>query len=52
MREKYIPLLATIAVFAALFVSGGFLYNNFFSTLVLGDILADNAFRFFTRMTA
>jgi galactofuranose transport system permease protein len=44
MREKYIPLLATIAVFAALFVGGGFLYNNFFSTLVLGDILADNAF--------
>jgi simple sugar transport system permease protein len=44
MREKYIPLLATIAVFVALFVAGGFLYNNFFSTLVLGDILADNAF--------
>ena len=44
MREKYLPLLATIAVFAALFVTGGFLYNNFFSTLVLGDILADNAF--------
>ena len=38
------PLLATIAVFVALFVTGGFLYNNFFSTLVLGDILADNAF--------
>jgi galactofuranose transport system permease protein len=44
MNEKYLPLLATIAVFVALFVAGGFLYNNFMSTLVLGDILADNAF--------
>jgi simple sugar transport system permease protein len=44
MNEKYLPLLATIAVFAALFAIGGFLYNNFLSTLVLGDILADNAF--------
>jgi galactofuranose transport system permease protein len=44
MNEKYLPLLATIAVFVALFVAGGFLYNNFLSTLVLGDILADNAF--------
>ncbi len=44
MNEKYLPLLATIAVFAALFVIGGLLYNNFMSTQVLGDILADNAF--------
>ena len=44
MNEKYLPLAATIAVFALLFVTGGLLYNNFFSTLVLGDILADNAF--------
>ncbi len=44
MREKYLPLAATIAVFAALFVAGGLLYNHFLSTLVLGDILADNAF--------
>ncbi len=44
MNEKYFPLFATIAVFVALFVVGGFLYNNFLSTLVLGDILADNAF--------
>jgi galactofuranose transport system permease protein len=42
--EKYAPLLATIAVFIALFLIGGCLYNNFLSTLVLGDILADNAF--------
>src|SRR5271157_6236434 len=44
MSEKYLPLLATIAVFSALFITGGLLYNNFLSTLVLGDILADNAF--------
>ena len=44
MNEKYLPLLATIAVFVALFVTGGFLYNHFLSTQVLGDILADNAF--------
>jgi galactofuranose transport system permease protein len=44
MNEKYLPLLATIAVFVALFVIGGLLYNHFMSTLVLGDILADNAF--------
>ena len=44
MNEKYLPLVATIAVFLALFMVGGFLYKNFLSTLVLGDILADNAF--------
>jgi ribose/xylose/arabinose/galactoside ABC-type transport system permease subunit len=44
VNEKYLPLLATIAVFAALFITGGLLYNNFMSTLVLGDVLADNAF--------
>jgi simple sugar transport system permease protein len=44
MNEKYLPLAATIAVFVILFVTGGLLYNHFFSTLVLGDILADNAF--------
>ncbi len=44
MRERYLPLTATIIVFAALFITGGLLYKNFFSTLVLGHILADNAF--------
>jgi ribose/xylose/arabinose/galactoside ABC-type transport system permease subunit len=44
VREKYLPLTATIVVFLALFGIGGLLYNNFVSTLVLGDILADNAF--------
>jgi len=44
VNEKYLPLAATIAVFVALFVVGGLRYNNFLSTQVLGDILADNAF--------
>ena len=44
MNRKYLPLAATIAVFVALFVIGGSMYRNFFSTLVLGHILADNAF--------
>jgi len=44
MRERYLPLLATIIVFVALFVTGGMLYKNFLSAQVLGDVLADNAF--------
>ncbi len=44
MRERYLPLAATITVFVALFVTGGILYKHFFSTLVIGHILADNAF--------
>jgi len=44
VNEKYLPLLATIVVFLALFLTGGMLYKHFLSTLVLGDILADNAF--------
>jgi len=44
VNEKYLPLTATVVVFVALFALGGLLYNNFVSTLVLGDILADNAF--------
>jgi len=44
MRQTWIPLAATIAVFLALFGAGGELYNHFLSTLVLGNILGDNAF--------
>ncbi|MCO6184685.1 galactofuranose ABC transporter, permease protein YjfF [Rhizobium sp. L1K21] len=44
MNSKYLPLAATIAVFLALFLIGGSLYRNFLSTLVLGNILADNSF--------
>ncbi len=44
MNRKYLPLAATIAVFLALFLIGGSMYRNFLSTLVLGNILADNSF--------
>ncbi len=44
MNKKYLPLAATIAVFLALFLIGGSMYRNFLSTLVLGNILADNSF--------
>ena len=45
MNEKYLPASRPRSrSFVALFIAGGLLYNNFLSTLVLGDILADNAF--------
>jgi len=44
MRQTWVPLAATIAVFLGLFGAGGALYNHFLSTLVLGNILGDNAF--------
>jgi simple sugar transport system permease protein len=44
MKERYYPLMATIAVFVALFLVGGAMYKHFLSTLVLGQMLADNAF--------
>lgn len=44
MNRKYLPLLATVVVFVALFATGGVMYRNFLSTLVFGHILADNAF--------
>jgi len=44
MNRKYLPLVATMVVFLALFAVGGMMYRNFLSTLVLGHILADNAF--------
>jgi simple sugar transport system permease protein len=36
--------MVTFAVVVALFVTGGLMYNRFLSTLVIGHILADNAF--------
>lgn len=44
INAKYLPLAATVIVFVALFLIGGTMYRNFLSTLVLGHILADNAF--------
>lgn len=43
-NKKYLPLIATVAVFLALFLIGGGMYRNFLSTMVLGNILADNSF--------
>ena len=44
MKQRYLPLVATITVFVVLFLVGGALYKNFLSLLVLSDMLADNAF--------
>lgn len=44
LNKKYLPLIATIVVFLALFLTGGGMYRNFFSTMVFGNILADNSF--------
>lgn len=44
LNAKYLPLVATILVFVALFLTGGSMFKNFLSTMVLGNILADNSF--------
>ncbi|MBL4812743.1 MAG: sugar ABC transporter permease YjfF [Rhodobacteraceae bacterium] len=44
MNSKYLPLAATVAVFLSIFLIGGALYNNFLTTRVFGNILADNSF--------
>ena len=44
MKERYLPILATVTVFTLLYLVGALLYRNFLSTLVLGDLLTDNAF--------
>jgi galactofuranose transport system permease protein len=44
VKERYLPIAATVLVFAALFLAGGAMYKHFLSTLVLSDLLADNAF--------
>lgn len=44
MRERYAPIVATVTVFVLLFAAGSLSYRHFFSTLVFGDLLTDNAF--------
>jgi simple sugar transport system permease protein len=44
MKERYAPIVATITVFVLLYAAGSLMYRHFFSTLVLGDLLTDNAF--------
>jgi simple sugar transport system permease protein len=44
MRERRLPILATIAVFVLLYAIGGMQFNNFLSSRVFGNLLTDNAF--------
>jgi len=44
LNKKLLPFYATVAVFIAIFLIGGAMYNNFLSMRVLGNILADNSF--------
>jgi galactofuranose transport system permease protein len=44
MKERYAPIVATVTVFVLLFLGGSLMYKHFFSTLVLGNLLTDNAF--------
>jgi galactofuranose transport system permease protein len=41
--QRRLPLLTTAAVFAALYVTAGFLYDGFFSPGVAASLLTDNA---------
>lgn len=43
-NKKYLPFVATVLVFVAIFLIGGAMYKNFLSTRVLGNVLADNSF--------
>jgi galactofuranose transport system permease protein len=44
VKERHLPILATVTVFILLYLIGALLYRNFLSTLVFGDLLTDNAF--------
>ena len=44
MRDRYLPILATIAVFLFAYGVGAVSFNHFLSTTVLGNMLTDNAF--------
>lgn len=44
MKERYLTILATIGVFILLYGAGAVTYKNFLSTMVLGNLLTDNAF--------
>lgn len=48
LSYKYINLMITIVLFFALFAVGSVLYNGFFSTQVLLNMLIDNAFLIIT----
>jgi galactofuranose transport system permease protein len=44
VKERYLPILATVTVFILLYLIGALLYRHFLSTLVFADLLTDNAF--------
>ena len=44
LSRKFIPLLATVSLFAAMSIYGGIAYNGFFSPQVFLNLLIDNAF--------
>ncbi len=44
INRKYIPLFATAGVFIILYGIASFLYDGFFSVLVVTNILSDNAY--------
>lgn len=44
LDKKHLPFFATVVVFFGIFGIGGSLYDNFLTTRVLGNILADNSF--------
>lgn len=44
MRERRLPILATIAVFFLLYGLGGLQFDHFLSSRVFGNLLTDNAF--------
>ena len=44
LKSKYIPLMATVSLFAAMSVFGGVSYTGFFSAQVFLNLLIDNAF--------
>jgi galactofuranose transport system permease protein len=44
MKERYAPIVATVTVFVLLFLGGSLMYKHFFSMLVIGNLLTDNAF--------
>ena len=44
MKDRYLPLLATVTVFVLVFAVGAVNFKHFLSTNVVGDLLTDNAF--------
>lgn len=42
--KRHLPVVATAAIFAALFITASVMYDGFFSARVIVNLLADNAF--------